>query len=400
MNHMNPKTVIGLGIATVAAIAIAAAITSARKPASETTAPAVDTYALPELRDKLADVKSVTVTGAARKVIVTVEKNDKGWTVKERGGYAADVGKLREYLNKLADAKLVEAKTSSDKRYDDLGVGDVDSDQAKGMLVAIDGLGKPAQLIVGSIATRGDATYVRRAGEKQSWLARGALVPDKNTSSWIEKSIADVTATRIREVTLTKPDGKTLRVFKDGAGDANFKVADVPKGRELSSEFAANSIGTTLAGLALEDIAQAGEASAPSDGKVNKARFVTFDGMAVEIDAWKAGDKHYAKIAASLDDAAAQAHIAAGQAKAKAEFDAQPAPADGAAKPAPPAAVADPAKDKQQRLDALNAEVAAIKHHADGWTIVLPQYKFTNIDKSVDDLLKPLDEKKPDAKKK
>ena len=43
--------------------------------------------------------------------------------------------------------------------------------------------------------------------------------------------------------------------------------------------------------------------------------------------------------------------------------------------------------------------MAQIKQRTDGWTIVLPQYKFANIDKSVDDLLKPLEEKKAEAKK-
>lgn len=399
MNHMNQKTVLGLGVAAVAAIAIAAAITSARKPANEVTRPA-DAYALPELREHLNDVKSLSVTGAGNQLVVTVEKGDKGWTVKERGGYAADVGKVHEYLTKLSEAKLVEAKTSNDKRYDDLGVGDVGEAGAKGMLVALDGLGKPVQLIVGSIATRGDATYVRRAGDKQSWLARGALVPDKNTAMWLAKTIADVPATRVKEVVLARADGKRLRVYKDGEGDANFKVADVPKGRELSSEFAANSVGTTLAGLNLEDVTPAAQAAPPADGKVYKAGFVTFDGVSVAIDAWKDGEKHYARIVPSFDAAAADVAIAATQAKAKAEFDAKPAPVEGAAKPEPPLAVSDPAKDKEQRLKALNDEVAQIKARTEGWTIALPQYKFANLDKSVDDLLKPLEEKKGEAKKK
>lgn len=398
MNHMNQKTVIILGVAAVAAIAIAAAITSARKPASEATRP-VDAYVLPELRDRLNDVKSLSVSGPGNQLIVAVEKGDKGWTVKDRGGYAADVGKVREYLNKLSDAKLVEAKTSNEKRYDDLGVGDIGNAEAKGMLVALDGLGKPVQLIVGAIAVRGDATYVRRVGDKQSWLARGAIVPDKSTSMWLAKSIADVPATRVKEVALERPDGKRVRVYKDGEGDANFKVADVPKGRELASEFAANSLGTTLAGLNLEDVVPATQAAPPADGKVYKASFATFDGVGVRIEAWKDGEKHYARVTASLDAAAAETTIAAAQAKAKAEFEAKPAPADGAAKVEAPPAVADPAKDKEQRLKALADEVAQIKQRTDGWTIVLPQYKFANIDKSIDDLLKPLEEKKGEAKK-
>src|SRR5262249_3147852 len=65
---------------------------------------------------------------------------------------------------------------------------------------------------------------------------------------------------------------------------------------------------------------------------------------------------------------------------------------------AKPLAVSDPAKDKEQRLKASNDEVAALNKTFSGWTFVLPGYKFSNVDKSIDDMLKPLEQKKPDAK--
>ncbi len=60
--------------------------------------------------------------------------------------------------------------------------------------------------------------------------------------------------------------------------------------------------------------------------------------------------------------------------------------------------MSDPAKDRQQKLDALNAEVAALKKTFDGWTFVLPTYKYTDMTKTIDDMLKPLETKKADAK--
>jgi len=61
-------------------------------------------------------------------------------------------------------------------------------------------------------------------------------------------------------------------------------------------------------------------------------------------------------------------------------------------------AVSDAAKDRDERLKALNDEVAALNKTFGGWTFVLPGFKFSNIDKTVDDMLKPLEQKKPDAK--
>ena len=46
----------------------------------------------------------------------------------------------------------------------------------------------------------------------------------------------------------------------------------------------------------------------------------------------------------------------------------------------------------------LNDEVVALNKTFSGWTFVLPSFKFSSIDKSMDDMLKPLEQKKPDAK--
>jgi hypothetical protein len=62
-------------------------------------------------------------------------------------------------------------------------------------------------------------------------------------------------------------------------------------------------------------------------------------------------------------------------------------------------AVSDPAKDRQQRLAALEAEVTALNQRFAGWTFVLPANKFSNMDKAVDDLLKPAEAKKVGVQK-
>jgi Domain of unknown function (DUF4340) len=412
MNHMNSKTVIGLGMAAVVAIAVAAGISASRKPHSEATR-SEPAPALPELAERPNEVKSLSLTGAGSKLIATLEKGDKGWSLKEKGGYPADAGKVREYLLKLSQARLVEQKTANEQRYADLGVNDVTAADAKGVLVALDGLGKPVQLIVGIMGPRGDATFVRRAGDKQSWLAKGSLVPDKTAANWLDKSVADIPATRVRELSLQNAGARPLRVFKAQESDTNYQVADLPKGRELSSEFAANTLGTTLAGLNFEDVFAAAGAAPPQDGKVHKAKFTTFDGLTVEVTSWKEGDKTRAQLQAGKDAALSEAAIAAAQAKAKSEWDAQQAAAaaDSAAKtgdaakaeakPAatPPVAVSDPAKDKAERLAKLDAEVASLSQRFSGWTFELPAHKAASLDQTIDGLLKPLEEKKPAAKK-
>ena len=130
MNHMNSKTVLGLGVAAAVALIAAVAINSSRKPHIE-GAQALS-YALPELTDHLNDVKSLGLTGPGQQPIATLEKGSTGWTLKEKGGYRADAGKVREYLLKLSQARLIEQKTANEQRYAELGVSDIGAADAKG----------------------------------------------------------------------------------------------------------------------------------------------------------------------------------------------------------------------------------------------------------------------------
>ena len=415
---MNAKTLYLLIAIAAAALIGAVAINLANRPASNVSEQARPLAA--ELKDHLNDVSAITLTGAGDKVLVTLKRDKDGWSVAERSGYPADLAKIREFLLKLAQATLIEQKTANPKHYADLGVDAVKDKDAKGILVEISGLAQPLRLIVGNYnGGGGGGTFVRRDGDAQSWLANGNLTVAHNVGDWEKRDLADVQANRLRAVTLTGRDGKVLKIAKENAGDANFKVADVPKGREVGSDFVANGLASTLAGLKADDAFPAKEA-VPAD-KTIKAEYAAFDGLVVEATGWDKDGKDYAQFAARLDAAAANAEIDRVQAKAKAEYDvaaaaaetrkatdekagADKAGANGAAesKPVPdvakPAAVSDPAKDRQDRLDVLNKEVADLNKTFSGWTFVLPSYKFADMTKTMDDMLKPLETKKPEAK--
>jgi hypothetical protein len=400
---MNSKTVLGLGVAAAVAIAIAAGISLSRKPVAQTAQAAGEV--LPGLAERVNDVTRISLSGPGQKPIATLEKGDARWTLKEKGGYPADAGKVREFLLKLSQARLVEPKTTNEQRYAEIGVGDIAAADAKGVLVVLDGLPQPAQLIVGIMNPRSDATYVRRVGDKQSWLAKGSLVPDKTAANWLDKSVTDIPAARVREVVWSRPGGKPARLFKNQPTDTHYALADLPKGRELASDFATNTQATVLAGLNFDDVVAA-EAAPPADGKVYRATFTSFDGVVVDVTGWKKYEKFYAQLAARKDAALFDASVAVAQARAKSEWvaqqSAQPAAADDAARPAAaaaPLAVADPAKDKTQRSADVDAEVAMLSQRFTGWTFVLPQYKAANLEKSIDEFLKPLGDNKPDAKK-
>ena len=398
---MNRKTLIVLGVATALAVGAALFVDHSRTPQSNVAEKAG--MLAPGLRDHVNEVTKITFTSAGNQPAVTLVRGERGWTVSQRGGYPADLGKLREYLLRFADASLLEQKTANKDRYPDLGVEDITAADAKGVLVDLDGLPAPLRVIVGTFDGQGgNGTFVRRADEAQSWLAKGTLTPDKDPAAWLAKDLPGIAAERVARVEIRHADGRSVRVERKAPGDTQLVIADIPKGRQPGSEYVANGLGSVLAELRLDDVAPAAEVPPPQSAV--QARYTTFDGIVVDVQAWKVGERAHATFAARLDAEAAARHIDQAQEDAATEHaaalasTAKPADAETGASadagtPEAPLAVRDPAADRSGRLAALEAEVAELNRAFAGWSFVLPAYKYANIDKSLDDLLAPVEAK-------
>ncbi len=100
------------------------------------------TLLAPALEAALNDIERVTITKANNETVVTLERTPEGWVATNKNGYAADVGKLRQGLRALAEAKILEQKTANPELYSHLGVEDVGGDKAAGLAVALTAKGK------------------------------------------------------------------------------------------------------------------------------------------------------------------------------------------------------------------------------------------------------------------
>ncbi|OAI16244.1 hypothetical protein A1507_11840 [Methylomonas koyamae] len=373
MNHVNHKLIAGLAGAALLAIGAAVWVTTSRQPAAETT---TSEYALPGLNGQINAVKSVAIVGAETKTLVTLDHGEQGWTVREKGGYPADTGKLRELLLNLADAKLLAAKTANPERYAELGVEDPHNQDAKGVLIKMEGVNPPLALIVGNASSHGGGTFVRRPAEAQSWLASGQFGVEREPAQWLNTALTDIASERIAEVVLTPAGGQPLRLIKTQRADADFRVENIPAGRELATPGVANALASTLAGLTLEDVAAATGASL--EPTPNLAKYRTFDGLTIQVTAWQKDGKSWARFEVSFDEAAAEQALQAELAEPKAAEDNKPS--DGRD---------DTEQQRRQRLDGLRNEAAQLKQRLAGWQFALPAYKYANMTKGMDALLKP-----------
>ena len=402
---MNQKTFFGLALAALLALLAAIVIQYRKQPQQDVGAH--DEFLAPALHEHVNDVSSLVIRGAGDKVLATLVRGDKGWTLAEKAGYAVDSGKLRELLLKLADAKLVEPKTANKDKYALLGVQDLADADAKGLGLEIKGLAQPLQLIIGDSNPHG-GTYVRRVGDAQSWLTRAALSVDKDPANWLHKELLSIPASRIASVNLTHAADAAVRLAKKPGSDADFSLLDIPSGREAGDAYAINGVAGTLDGLRFDDVLPGSGANAPDDA--HKARFETTDGLLIDVASWPVDGKHRAQFAISLDTAKADEGIEAAQARLKVDYEKALAEASAAGgdkggknaaqAPLKPLAVSDAGKDREQRLRTLEDEVATLQARLQGWTFVLPAYKAANLDKSLVDLLKSVEAKAAGTKTK
>jgi hypothetical protein len=247
---------------------------------------------LPDLKSQINSVSKVSIAMPDGGETLTLFNDGATWVVPEKGDYPADVGKIREVLLAIADAKGIERKTSNPERYEQIGVHD------DGTRMSIEGDGFSYGLVVGNVA-QSRYRYVRVADQEQSWLIdKNPDLPD-NAGGWLNSDLIDIDAARVRSVTITHSDGESIHISKADAEESNFTVDEIPDGRELSYPSVANGIGGALNDLKLDDVRK----GTPADGAV-LAVLETFDGLQVTVQSEKTdGTTWIAFNATASDDA-------------------------------------------------------------------------------------------------
>ena len=210
------------------------------------------TELLPELAAVVNEVDWLRVSDGDG-AVATLERRDGLWVVTEAGGYRADWPTLQKLLADLADAEVVEAKTSNPAYYDRLGVEDPGAGSS-GLVVAFgETAGLPA-VIVGKQAQGRDGQYLRRVDSAQSVLIDRELdVPD-TLEGWLDRRVADISREEVVEVTIKHADGESVIAKKVSADDEDFILEGVADGFEPRSAWTVNSLANALESLELEAV--------------------------------------------------------------------------------------------------------------------------------------------------
>jgi hypothetical protein len=392
---MSTNRVILLGAVAVLLLGAALWYAGSRLPAQQSE---VNEPFVPGLAARLNDVERVRILGAGATVLATIERSGDGWGLVERGGYPVDTAKLRTLLVDVAEARRVEAKTSNPALHERLGVEDIAIADASGEQLEIEGGGEPLRIIVGAGAARDRGSFVRHAGEAQSWQIDRVLRVDREPVSWLQRDLLDIIVERIQAVEVLPAGGPRIAIARsqDSAGD--FRVVDLPPGREQASEFVADATAGLLSSLRFDDVLDA-DAVEVDEASRRKSRFLLRDGLRIELDSWQAHGKTAARFEAMIDEEQLAAHVEAemrtaadawqARSDAGAVADAADDTAETELAPAPPLAISDPDALRAQHRAKVQAEVDALNRRFARRVFVLPGFKAGNLNRDLEAYLRP-----------
>ena len=338
-----------IGIAAVAVIL--ALVTVSQQPRFESSDVAGERV-FPALVTDINKLKTVVIRH--REGTFTIDRAEGGWQVRDRDNFPADSKKLDELLIKIVRMAKLENKTSLADRYERLDLQEPDAKDSRAKEVKLlDKDGKElAALVIGkrkfTLGSKEGGTYIRRPGDPQTFLALGELSPGEKMRDWLVRDIADIKDKQIKSVTVTHPDGETVRVGKTAVEDTSFKILNLPAGMEPASDFAADDFGRVLSVFLLDDVRKDTANSLPTD-KTIKAEFEGFDGFKVLIDYAEVDGQNWVKI---------RGEAPAGQSAAEAGGD------EG---------------NWKKTIDDLNARAA-------GWVFQVPAYEVNALKKKMSEL--------------
>ena len=318
--------------------------------------------------EQINDVREIRLSIGGSEQGITLSRDDSGWRVAERYGYAADAGAIRRLLLKLSEARVVEPKTSNPDLYARLGVEDVSAVSGEGVLLAIDGPAVSRQLIIGEVETlAGRGTYVRRPGEQPSYLVSEEMRPARSPEKWLDPDLLDVPPSLMKTVTIRHDDGEELRLL---GIDGHLALDRIPEGRALSSPSATSPIGRSLEDLRLEDVLPESAFDGGTPAAVISYRLA--DGRLVNVRAWQIGDQRFVALQLGM------ALDADAPAPAESESDGGQGP-----------------EDESAAAEVPRADAETVARHSEklaGWVFRIPVTRYDQMVRRPDDLLSPLPE--------
>ena len=266
------------------------------------------------MQESLNNVTQMQVVGAGNKVLATIIRANDSRAVKQRNSYPADLSKVRAALLNLAEAKIVEEKTSNPDLYTKLGVEDVSAAEAIGVQAIVEYDDQSVGLIVGKPGPQmNKSRYVRLADSKTSWLIDRKIDLKYQAEHWLRKDILSVEPNEVSNITVTmQNDGEVLAIASSEEQEGEFIVTNLPNESAQVVGAELHQVANALSSFQLLDVANAGEFKDLSP--VINVDYQLKSGAKISLVGYDKEDAHFASVEASLvdgveDKTSAQAYV-------------------------------------------------------------------------------------------
>jgi hypothetical protein len=240
----------------------------------------------PGLSEQIAEVSAVKIVAAGAALVADIRSDNDTWVVKNASNYPVDLAKLRDFLESLAQASIVETTTALPENYARIGVSDISSADAGGIQVDIEGAGG-VSVILGNTGS-GNTTFVRRAGDPQSWRVSGTLQAGRSISDWVDRSVIDIPAADILSVSIRHADDEVVTIDRSGTG---YMLANQPADQPLQSPSLLNSIAGVLDNVELDDVQSTATLTSQPVEALASISALTIGGLKINIEAVAQADK-------------------------------------------------------------------------------------------------------------
>jgi len=327
----------------------------------------------PLLKDlKAADIASIRIV--APKAALTLERKDGRWTIAERGGFPADLGKVRDFVLRLIELKVAQSEPIGAADRARLSLEEPGRNGAGTLVEFRSAGGQPiARLVAGDKYFKGEASkgaadgrfVVLPADPGTVFIVSDPLAQASASSAdWIDKTAFKVENVGSMEVRY--PGGERWKVER-ARDDANWKLSGLRPGEKVSVTRA-NSATYSLSLLELADVAPPD--LKPAEAGLDKPTVVdatTLDGLHYAIRIGKLeGSDYY--VGFSFDGTVAKQR-----------------------KPAPGESPADRARRDKAHADRVAAIEKRLPYDGmlSGHVLLVPRSKFDDVLKKRSDLLEP-----------
>jgi Domain of unknown function (DUF4340) len=234
-----------------------------------------------------------------------IKKTGEDWVIAEKGNFPASQAQMRAVAVGIADLQAMEPKTARADWLTYIGLGAPPDGDATRVTLSDAGGKTIADLLVGRREGQPDelgrsTLYVRKPDENQSWLARGYLDIKPDVTDWLDKSLVVIARDRVKGAIVTPKEGPSYTLSRENKDQQDFKLLDMPRGRELSFEGSPDGVAGAIVGFVFDDVAKADQFNFD---RVPQQVSQTFDGLNLTVKIATKDGKNWASVtAAGTDD--------------------------------------------------------------------------------------------------